>query len=199
MKLKYVGPKVLISKHGIDFDNNKEDKYVYLNIAMQLLEALDYEYIEDRVHTYNTDSRRLSDDEITANDKKYCPNADEFIEQAKEKAERYFDDELKRARKNKNLNDDERLALTNNIMIMREYMIQRAANKSVYYCIIKALAERLKKDNIDYVIAPMFQKFAHVFHSVQGVLRQQKTPIDSVMEIYEEAGKLLVKLDVKNL
>jgi len=36
MTLKYVGPKPLISHTGIEFDKNKEDKYVYLPIVAKL-------------------------------------------------------------------------------------------------------------------------------------------------------------------
>ena len=82
---------------------------------------------------------------------------------------------------------------------MKEYIIQRAINKTAYYCAIDALANILKKDHIDYVIAPMFQKFAHVLHSVQGSLRKQKFPIDTKLDIYQENGKLLVKLKVLNI
>jgi hypothetical protein len=81
---------------------------------------------------------------------------------------------------------------------MRDYLIQRSINKRVYYCAINALAELAKEDHIDYIIAPMFQTFIHVLHSVQGSLERQKSPIDTKLDIYRENGKLLVKLQVVN-
>jgi len=45
----------------------------------------------------------------------------------------------------------------------------------------------------------MFQKFAHVLHSVQGVLLRQKFPIDTKLDMYLENGKLLAKLKVINI
>jgi hypothetical protein len=45
----------------------------------------------------------------------------------------------------------------------------------------------------------MFQKFAHVLHSVQGVLREQRFPIDTKLDIYEKDGKLLAKLQAINI
>ena len=57
MILKYVGPKPIISHTGIEFDNNKEDKYAYLNIVIQLIRALDHEYIENRIYKYEADTR----------------------------------------------------------------------------------------------------------------------------------------------
>lgn len=197
MKLQYVGPKVNISKTGIDFDNNKEDKFVYLNIALQLLKALDHEYISDKIYTYDTNSKYLDQNDIEKMVYQYCDNIDSVSAEAKEAVKHYLNYEIKRAQDSKMLHDDEKTALINNLTIMQSYMIQRTVNKTVYYCIINKLADIMKKDNIDYVIVPMFQKFAHVFHSVQGVLRNQKAPIDSKMEVYEEDGKLLAKLDIQ--
>ena len=198
MILKYVGPQVHISATGITFDNNKEDKYVYLHIALQILKAIDHEYIEDRVYVYNADTKRLNNDELFEISKKYCKSMDDVIDKAETDAEAYVDELLERARTNRVLDETERQILIKNITMMSNYIIQRAVNKAVYYCIIQTLAELLKKDNIDYIIAPMFQKFSHVFHTIQGVLINQKVPINSNMEIYEEDGKLLVKLDVMN-
>jgi len=199
MRLKYVGPQVHISAKGVDFDNNKEDKYVYLHIALQIIKAIDHEYIEDRVYTYNADTKRLSNDELYEVSKQYCHAIDTVIAEAEQHATEYVDDLVRRARENTLLDEAERQVLLKNIQIMRNYMIQRAVNKGVYYCVIRVLAELLKKDNVDYIVAPMFQKFSHVFHTVQGVLINQKVPINSNMEIYEEDGRLLVKLDVMNL
>lgn len=199
MILKYVGPKAHISETGITFDNNKEDKYVYLHIALQIIKAIDHEYMEDRVYTYNADTKRLNNDELYNASRAYCAEIDKVIDEAENSAKDYVEELLQRAHENTLLDETEREILIKNISMMRNYIIQRAVNKAVYYCVINALAELLKKDNIDYIVAPMFQKFAHVFHSVQGVLINQKVPINSTMEIYEEDGKLLVKLDVMNL
>ncbi len=196
MGLKYVGPKVNISKYGMDFDNNKEDKFVYLNIALQLLKALDHKYIADKVYTFDTDSTYLDQKEVERMARHYCEDIDSVSSEAEEAVQHYLGYEIKRAKKSRSLSDDEKHAFVNNLNMMRSYMVQRAINKTVYYAIINRLVDVLKKGNIDYVIAPMFQKFAHVFHSIQGVLQNQKEPIYSNMEIYEEDGRLLTKLDI---
>ena len=198
MELKYVGPKPIISYTGIVFDNNKEDKFVYLNIVVQLLKSLNHEYITDKVYTYQPDTKRLSNDELHDELKKFCPDIDTLIDNTNHSSHDNMDKEIKRARENKLLTDVDKKTLENNIKIMTNYMIQRAVNKKVYYCAIDELAELVKKDNLDYIIVPMFQKFAHVLHSIQGSLERQKFPINSKMEIYEEDGKLLCKLDVIN-
>ncbi len=106
---------------------------------------------------------------------------------------------LTRARENEVLTDIDKETLENNIKIMTNYITQRAVNKKVYYCAVDELAELVKEDNLEYIVVPMFQKFAHVLHSVQGSLKRQKFPIDTKIDIYEEDGKLLAKLKVVNI
>ena len=108
-------------------------------------------------------------------------------------------DDINRARENEILTDVDKEILENNIKIMTSYIAQRSVNKKVYYCAVDELAELVKEDNLEYIIVPMFQKFAHVLHSVQGSLKSQNFPIDTKIDIYEEDGKLLAKLKVVNI
>ena len=197
-KVQYVGPKPIISHTGIEFDNNKEDKYKYLNIAVQLVKALDHEYFEDKTYVYNIEARRLSPDDLMDELYKVCPNLDELMDRENHIIEHEIDENLKRAHENKVLNEDERDVLETNIEIMKDYLIQRSVNKSVYYCVIEKLADLVKKDNLDHIVAPMYQSFYHVLHSIQGVLLQQKFPIDTRIDIYAQDGQLFVKLQVIN-
>ena len=199
MQLKYVGPKPLISHTGIDFDNNKEDKYVYLNIIVQLLKSINHKYIEDKVYTYHTQTTRLSNDDVFDELKKFCPNISSLISLKSEEVSKLIEHDLQRAHENSILNNEEKEILINNINIMKEYSMQRAINKAVYYCAVDQLSELVKEDHLDYIVVPMFQKFAHVLHSVQGSLQKQKFPIDTQMDIYQEDGKLLAKLKVINI
>ncbi|MCK9491239.1 MAG: hypothetical protein M0Q24_04055 [Sulfurimonas sp.] len=198
MELKYVGPKPIISHTGIEFDNNKEDKYVYLNIAVQLIKALNHEYFEDKVYTYEASTKRLEKDELFDELKKICPNINTLVEKQNHDIEEEIEHDLKRAQENSVLSEENKEVLYNNINIMRDYLIQRSINKSVYYCVIYALADMLKKDHINYIVAPLFQKFAHVLHSVQGSLKRQKTPIETAVDVFKKDNGLFVKLKVIN-
>lgn len=198
MELKYVGPKPIISHSGIEFDNNKEDKYVYLNIVVQLLKSLNHKYIKDKVYTYNADTRRLSDSEIYQELKHYCPHIQKLMAAENNNVQEEIEHNIKRTHENEILSNEDKETLENNIKMMSDYLTQRAINKSVYYCAIDALAELVKEDHIDYIIVPMFQTFAHVLHSVQGSLKRQEVPIDTSLEIYQEDNKLLAKLKVVN-
>jgi len=198
MELKYVGPKPIISHTGIEFDNNKEDKYVYLNIVVQLIKALSHTYFEDKTYIYQADTSRLNDIELLHEIKKICPNLNSIIESEDHHVEDEIEHNIQRAKESDTLTDEDKIVLQNNINIMHDYMIQRSINKSVYYCAINALAELLKKDHIDHIVTPMYQSFVHVLHSVQGVLEQQKFPIDTDLDIFEEEKELFVKLQVIN-
>jgi len=196
MKLKYVGPKPIISHTGIAFDNNKEDKYVYLNIVLQLLIALDHEYIQDKKYTYQTSTARLSEDELMNGLKKYCPNIDSLIDKESHNIEDEIQHHIDRAHNNYVLNDENKETLEKNINIMHDYMVQRAVNKSVYYCAVHSLANLLKQGHVEYIVVPMYQSFTHVLHSVQGLLVKERPPIDTKLDIYQEGDELLVKLYV---
>jgi len=199
MELKYVGPKPIISHKGIEFDNNKEDKYAYLNIVLQLLKALDHEYFEDKTYIYESSTNRYSEHELSRELARYCPDIEAMTNKENHNVEDEIQHNIQRANESDTLDEASKEVLKNNINIMHDYLIQRSINKSVYYCAINALAELLKKDHIDHVIVPMFQKYAHVLHSVQGALKAQKFPIDTKLEIYQKDGKLLAKLQVINI
>ncbi len=198
MELKYVGPKPIISHTGIEFDTNKDDKFTYLNIVVQLIKALSHNYFEDKIYTYNADTKRLNSIELIHELKTICPKLDSLIEKENHNIEEEIEHNIQRANENDILTDEDKEVLKNNLEIMHDYIVQRSINKSVYYCSVNALADLLKKDHIDHIIAPMFHNFAHVLHSVQGVLKEQKFPIDTKLDIYKKDGELLVKLQVIN-
>jgi hypothetical protein len=52
----------------------------------------------------------------------------------------------------------------------------------------------IKKDLLDYIITPMNHPFVHILHSIQGVLAEQKYPIETTLEIYEENQTFFAKL-----
>jgi len=198
MELKYVGPKPIISYTGIEFDTNKEDKFIYLNIVIQLIKALSHDYFEDKKYIYETDTKRFDSNELWLELSHICPNLNALVDKENHNVEEEIEHNIKRANENRILSPEDKEVLKNNINLMHDYLIQRSINKSVYYCAIDVLASLLKKDHIDHVVTPMFQSFLHVLHSVQGSLIEQKAPLDTKIDIYKKNGKLLVRLQVIN-
>ena len=83
-----------------------------------------------------------------------------------------------------------------NIKLLHNYQINRGINKTVYYAGINIIADEIKNDHIDYINAPMFPKFLHVFHSIQGALSKLHPPVDSNIDIHEHDGHLHVRLEI---
>lgn len=198
MNIKYAGPKPIISHRGINFDNNKEDKYVYLNVAVQILKSLDHEYVKDKVYTYDITAQRLSEDELAQELRRCCANFDELVKFQNHNIEDEIEHLIQRAHDNIVLNDEEKITLEKNIEIMHDYLIQRSINKRVYYCVIDRLANVIKESKIDYIVVPMFQTFLHTLHSLQGSLTKLRQPILSDLDVYKENDRLLVKLKINN-
>lgn len=198
MQVKYVGPKPLISQTGISFDSQHDDRYTYLNIAVQLLQALDHHYFEDKTYHYAVDSRRLTDREILEGIKTYCQDLEKMVQASMEAEEAIIDEEIKRTKESATLSDEEKEVLLKNIAVMRNYRLQYSTNETVYNCAVRSLAGQVKQEHIDYIVVPMFQRFAAVLHSVQDELVHQKFSLDSKMEIYEEDGRLMARMEVKS-
>lgn len=196
MQLKYVGPKPIISHHGVTFDNNKVDKFDYLNIVLQLLKALDHDYMEEKTYTYDTSTKRLDNKMLINELYNFCPDIDAVVEDRDHIIEEDIAKEIQDAKENTVLSAIDKETLENNITIMHDYLVQRAINKSVYYYAIEVLANLVRKHHLEYIVVPMYEKFVHILHSLQGVLKKQKYPLDTKLDIYQEDGTLLAKLEI---
>ncbi|DAB37745.1 MAG: hypothetical protein A2023_03055 [Sulfuricurvum sp. GWF2_44_89] len=196
MSLKYAGPKPLISAHGITFDLNKDDKFIYLSIVAELIQALNHDYVGGERYTHMTAKKPMDVDSILELIRRNDPLLDQEIEDRQKIVEHEIQEELERAYSNRVLCEEERDVLVKNIELLRSYRINRSINKTVYYSGISSLAHIIQKGHIDTIFAPMFPKFTHVFHSIQGSLVKLHPPIDSTIDIYEENGHLNVRLDI---
>jgi hypothetical protein len=197
MQIAYSGPKVLFSERGMSFDNNKEDKFVYLNIATQLHQALSHEYEPNQIYQYDPQSKRLAPDQIMAYFQTIFPDSEALVVQAQKEAEDTLKDEQRKVQIRTDLNEAASKAWLSNIALMQNYIKQRRFNKAIYYQIVQSLGKLVLKHNITQINTPMYQKFIHVLHSLQGVLKNSRPSIDSVMEFYEDKGILGVRLVLK--
>lgn len=196
MSLKYAGPKPLISAHGVEFDLNKEDKYIYLSIVAELILALDHEYIDGQRYTHLTSSKPLGNDRIFEIITMYDSELNQKIADRQKMLEDEIANELDRAHGNKVLCEEEKDVLVKNIELLKKYRILRSINKTVYYSAITSLAHIIQKGHIDLITAPMYPKFNHVFHSIQGSLSKLHPPMDSRVNILEKDGHLSVHLEI---
>lgn len=199
MEIKYVGPRALISSGGISFDSEKKDKFIYLYSFMQLIEATDHDYVEEKIYTYKAEAEPLKSDAIINALRPYCHDIETSMAKAQQSGESYVKEALVRARESVVLNDVEKRVLTNNIDLMHDYIVQRHLNKSVYYCVAQMFIDRLKHNRIDYISAPMNLSYFHIFNTLQRSLRQQKSPVNSKLSFHVESSELFVELKMTNI
>ena len=150
----------------------------------------------DKRYTYITSGKPLPADQILSVIRAHDPMLDEEVKIRRRTVEQEIEEEIVRAHENRLLCDEEREILIKNIQLMTTYRINRSINKTVYYSAITSIASIIKHGHIDYITAPMFPKFIHLFHSVQGALTKLHPPVDSMMDIYEENSHLQTRLNI---
>ena len=196
MKLEYVGPSVLVSSRGVSFDENKKDKFIYLHGAAVLLDAIDHDYVEDKVYVYTSQKRVYSGDALLKQIRHHCNDIDRVIGTAQASARAYINAMVKRAGASGMLSAGEQSVYVNNIELMRTYMLQRYINKRVYYHVVEHLAMCIQDNRIAYVSAPMNGAFFHLLNTLQRTLRQQKSPADSQITFDNRGDTLSVRLSI---
>lgn len=197
MKIEYSGPSPIISERGISFKDGKEDKYNYLRIAIQILNAISHEYDANRVYTYNINERRLSSDEMIAAILKYHPDVEEIINKEVENFLECLKKEQEEVNSRHSLNKDEKEVYINNLNIMKDYRIQRMKNKFFYKHVVETVKEQIVEHKIKELNTPFYEKFWHVLQTIQGELAGSKSSITSKLETIENNG-LKIKLIINN-
>lgn len=205
--LKYAGPKPIYSSTGIDFQINKEDKFIYLEALCELIETLDQEYVSSNEEPEGEEVHKNV--QIGANHYTpqamfhllhgYVHNLNTLIDQRLEETTKIIEDDLERSRHNSYLNSQDRAALIKNIEIMRSYQLQRSVNKCVYYAGVEALAGIVKARHIRQLTVTIEPHLLHVLHSLQGALEKLHPPVFTKIDIFEHEKHLLVELEVMDL
>ncbi len=197
MKIKYAGPKPMISHHGISFKDGKEDKYVYLVIAVQILKAIDKDFDINKSYSYELANKKISDDEMLETMLKYEPKLeDEVLKQRKEYL-LHLEDEIAHIKDKTILNNLEKETLLNNYEIMKEYKIQRAINKIYYIHSIKEIASVIRREHIKEIDVPFYEKYLHVLQSIQGELTSLKNSITSELKVINNKEESIAKIFIE--
>jgi hypothetical protein len=183
MKLKYAGPKPMISEHGISFKDGKEDKYVYLSIAIQILQAIDQDAILNGQYEYNNTTQRLNDEQMQEIIISYHPDLEATMKREIDSYLIHLDNEINDVKKSPIFSPIEKEAYIGNLKIMKEYKIQRAKNKIFYMHAIDTIVEVIKTRKIKKISTPFFEKFWHTLQTIQGHLATSKRGLKSDLKI----------------
>lgn len=197
MKIKYAGPKPMISHHGISFKDGKEDKYVYLVIAIQILNAIDKDFDLSKSYSYDTSTKRLTDEEMLQTMLKYEPKLEEEAINEKDAYSKHLEDEIEHIDENSILDHLEKQTLLNNYKIMKEYKIQRAINKIYYMHCIKEICTIIKREHIKEIDVPFFEKYWHVLQTIQGELSSLRNSITTNLKVINNKDDFIAKLFIE--
>jgi hypothetical protein len=183
MKVEYAGPRPMISQHGIQFKDGKEDKYVYLMISIQILQAIDKDYKGHKSYSYDTKTERFSNEEIHTILDSHCPTIEVDVKKEEKFYMEKIDEEIEHIRLRTNIKESEKSAWINNLEIMRKYRIQRAINKIYYMHSIDLIKEIIKRERIKEIDTPFFEKYWHVLQTIQGALEEGRNSVHTNLEI----------------
>ncbi|MEA3290603.1 MAG: hypothetical protein U9Q04_10540 [Campylobacterota bacterium] len=198
MKIKYSGPKPSINHHGVTFKDGKEDKYVYLMIALQILKAIDKDYEQNKEYNYDLSTKRLSDDEMFEIMKRYEHDLEDIANKEVAQYDQHLLEEINDIKENRTIKEVEKEIWVNNLNIMKEYRIQRAINKIYYMHAISYIVEVIKREHLKEINTPFFEKYWHVLQTIQGGFAHVKTPISTNLKILpNKDGALTAKLIIE--
>lgn len=200
MKIKYTGPRPHITHHGITFKDGKEDKYVYLMIGIQILQAIDKDFGEKKSYSYDINTKRLSNEEILNVMLNYEPDLEKDTSLERINYEEKLNAEIEEVANKDNLSELEKEILVNNLEIMKEYRIQRAINKIYYMHNIYEIATVIKREKITEIDTPFFEKYWHVLRTLQGELSKGRSSINTELKIEKNTkGDMVAKLLIANI
>ncbi len=178
MKLIYAGLKPIINEYGIYFKDGKEDKYIYLSFAIEILNALNHEYEKDKKYSCDLQKTNIQTNQIIDTLTTFYPKLQEIVEKKIDNYITHLDYEKESVENHLLLSDIEKDVYLNNLQIMREYKIQRTTNKIFYFLCIKAITKLIIKNQIKEIDTPFTEKFWHILKSIQGKLFQNKIKTD---------------------
>lgn len=174
MELKYVGLKPVISEHGISFKDGKEDKYVYLSFAIDILIALDHNYVHNVKYSHTLNEQRLAPNEILEILLKSHPNLENTMDEEISAYTIHLDKKEADINNQTHLSEIEKQTYIANLRIMRDYLIQRAKNKIFYEHCIDTIAQSIIHHKIKELNTPFNEKFWHILQTIEGKLSLHK-------------------------
>ena len=195
-KIKYSGPRPMISQYGIEFKDGKEDKYVYLMISAQILKAIDKDFDKQSHYSYDLSTKRIADDELVNILLSHEQSIEERVEKEASLYEQKLEDEIENIRNLVSVNGIEKEVWIKNLEIMKEYRSQRAINKIYYIYSIKEIIDIIRREKIKVIDVPYYEKYWHVLKSIEGQINRQKSSLRASLKVIQKDGMLKAVLDI---
>ncbi len=192
MKLEYAGLKPIISEHGVSFKDGKEDKFIYLSFAIDILNAIDHTYEQKKKYSHQLDHKNLSSIEIVNTLLKFHSDLEDTMNKEIDSYVSHLDNEENEVKNRTNLSEIEKDTFVANLKLMRKYKTQRARNKIFYFHCIETIVETILKYKIKEIDTPFNERYWHILQTIEGKLSTNK--ISSNLKIIDEDAVLKAML-----
>lgn len=180
-KVQYAGPKVEISHQGIKYNDTKEDKYVYLMVALEILQGIDNNYEEKPSYNHHFENKVLKDEIVHKILQSYEGQLEECVKEEEKDYEHMIEHEIECVEKLPHLTDIDRRVWIKNIELMKPYRIQRQINKIYYGHCIHDITNIIKRKGIKEITTPFNKDFFHVMNSINNVLSTDISGSDTLL------------------
>lgn len=196
LKVQYVGPRVEISHQGVAYRKSKEDKYVYLMAALEILKNIDKDDERKKLYSHHFENKAL-EEVFHSILKCHESSVAEKVEEEGHHYEQKMQYEIEYIQKLPHLTDIDKEVWIKNIELMKVYKIQRAVNKRCYIHCIQNIKQVIKNENIKEITTPFNKSFFHVLNSIRGALITGRPSLDAkVIEEKDKDNNMIVKLSV---
>lgn len=198
MQIKYIGPKAVISQHGISFKDGKDDKFVYINNAIQIFKAINHEYQKNKLYHHDIEQNNYTSDDIFTALKTQVTGFEENFKKELQDYYKALDSQEEEIDSKVSLSKDEKLAFKNNLKIMREYRTQRFINKLIYEHIIKAITDKMFENKLREITTPFNERYWHILQTIQGWLSHDYK-INTRLDTISDEDNIIIILHLNNM
>ncbi|OQX76688.1 MAG: hypothetical protein B6D54_03380 [Epsilonproteobacteria bacterium 4484_65] len=196
LKVQYVGPRVEISNHGVAYRKSKEDKYVYLMVALEILKNIDNDAERKKLYSHDLENKAL-EEVLHSILKCHESGVEEKVKEEGYQYEQKMLQEIETIQNLPHLTDIDKEVWIKNIELMKVYRIQRAVNKRCYIHCIQNIIQVIKNKQIQEITTPFNKSFFHVLNSIRGALIAGKPSLDAkVIEENNKDDHMIVKLSI---
>ena len=195
-KLHYVGPRVEISNHGIFYKKSKEDKYIYLMTALEILKDIDNDYEKKPSYVHQFVHQSLDEEHLHAILRRYDNAIEECITRECQIYKEKIQHQIEHVKSLPHLTNIDKEVWIKNIEIMKEYTMQREMNKMYYMHAIYEIAQVIHHKRIKVITTPFNKNFFHVLNTLKGKLITGKPSLDTkVTEEYDNVENMILKVN----
>ena len=197
-RIEYVGPRVAISHRGIAYKKSKEDKYIYLMVALEILKDIDNDYDIKLFYSHDFKYKKLEERNVYSILKSYENTLEESIAEESEKYIQKIQHEIEYITQLPHLSETDKEVWIKNIQIMKEYRVQRAINKMYYMHCIQNIVHLIHDKKIKVITVPFDQCFFHVLNTLRGAIITGRPSLDAkVTKENDKANNMLLKLSIR--